>query len=53
MSLVIFDGTTYFVESSDYVLEQGERIVFKGSFDQCDREVERLMDLAYSREKRR
>lgn len=35
MSVVIFDGTSYFVESSDYELGEGEEIIFKGQFSDC------------------
>jgi len=30
-SVVIFDGTTYFVESAEYILGEDDEIVFTGS----------------------
>ena len=34
-SVVIFDGTTYFVESAEYILGEDDEIVFTGTFEEC------------------
>ncbi len=34
-SIVIYDGTNFFVKSSIYRLGKGEMVVFRGSFEAC------------------
>lgn len=41
-SIVVFDGTSHFVETAEYILEDGEEIVFKGSITQCDQKCDEL-----------
>jgi len=41
-SVVIFDGTSYFVESAEYILGEDEEIVFTGSFEECEEKEEEL-----------
>lgn len=41
-SIVIFDGTTHFVESAEYVIGYGEKIVFTGTFDDCCDKADKL-----------
>ena len=45
MDVVIFDGTSHFVESADYVLGEGEQVVFEGTFEECVKECDDLNDL--------
>ena len=35
-SIVVFDGTCHFVESSDYTLGEDEEIIYRGHIDKCD-----------------
>ena len=42
MDVVIFDGTSYFVESADYMLGEGEQVVFEGTFEECTEKEEEL-----------
>jgi hypothetical protein len=50
-SVVIFDGTTHFVESSDYKCQDGEKVVYRGNFDACSDKSDELN--AECKEKRR
>jgi hypothetical protein len=47
--IVVFDGTSYFVEDSYYELQEGESIVFRGSFKACSEKAERLNDDVYDK----
>jgi len=44
MSIVVFDGTSHFVESRDYKLQKGEQIVFSGPFQNCCIKADELND---------
>jgi hypothetical protein len=44
-SVLIFDGTSYFVEDFNYSLQDGEEVVLKGSYDRCSKEADRLNDI--------
>ena len=46
-SIVIFDGTSYFVEDENYLLPDDEEIVFIGSFDACSKKADELNDELY------
>lgn len=41
-SVIIFDGTSYFVESLDYEVQDDEEVVFKGEFGPCNVKCEAL-----------
>ena len=44
-SVVIFDGTSYFVEQAEYTLGEDEEIIFRGTFEECVEECDELNDL--------
>ena len=41
-SVLIFDGTSYFVEQAEYTLGEGEEVVFEGTFEECTEKEEEL-----------
>lgn len=43
-SIVVFDGTSYFVEEKDYLLPDDEEVVFRGTFELCCEKCEELND---------
>lgn len=48
-SVIVFDGTSYFVESIHYVLCQDETIVFRGSFAKCEAKCDTFNDMAFDK----
>jgi len=50
-SIVVWDGTSYFVEDSDYPIDYGtifdEEIVFSGSFEACSEKCNELNEEVY------
>jgi hypothetical protein len=50
-SIVVWDGTSYFVEDSDYPIDYGaifdEEIVFSGSFEECSGKCNELNEEVY------
>ena len=43
-SVIVYDGTSHFVESWTYVCERGEVVVFWGSFERCSERSDELND---------
>ena len=41
-SVLIFDGTSCFVEQAEYTLGEGEEVVFEGTFEECTEKEEEL-----------
>jgi hypothetical protein len=48
-SVVVFDGTSYFVDSLDYILQDGEDIVFRGSFQKASDKCDALNDSCFDK----
>lgn len=48
-SIIVFDGTSHFVESLDYELGEGEEQVFKGSFARCSQKCASLNDACFDK----
>lgn len=51
-SVVIYDGTSYFVESWSYICQRGEVVVFRGSFDRCSERSDELNDECTDKKRR-
>lgn len=43
-SIIVFDGTSYFVESISYILAEDEEVVFRGNYNDASEECDRLND---------
>lgn len=43
-SILIFDGTSYFIEDEDYQLGWEEKIVFRGSYLMCLQRCQELTE---------
>ncbi len=41
-SIVVYDGTSYFVEERGFILVEDEFQVFKGTYDECVQKCEEL-----------
>lgn len=48
-SIIVFDGTSYFVESINYDLQDGEVIEYTGTFDECSYRCNFLNDNVYDK----
>lgn len=42
ISIVVFDGTSHFVDDAGYVLMDDEKVVYRGSFEECVEVCEKL-----------
>lgn len=42
--VVVFDGTSYFVEDSNFIPNVDEEIVYRGSFENCNNKADELND---------
>jgi hypothetical protein len=42
ISVVVFDGTSHFVDDAEYVLMDDEKVVYRGCFEECVEVCEKL-----------
>lgn len=40
--VIVFDRCSYFVEDNDYMLNDGEVIVYRGTHEECTTKCERM-----------